>query len=280
MDYINYLLNNNGYNEAKNVIWPIINNDLNYVAQYWNETGYDLWEEVAGSSFFTVMAQYRALVQGSHMAARLGVGIPSAAVIPQISCYLESYFWNATGSWVTANINTTTDRSGIDANPLLAVSCTCTSLLFSTIQMSQITTDHFQSINNFDIDGSCRGFQPCDSRMLSQHKVYVDAFRAIYPINGGIAANAAVATGRYPEDTYYGGNPWYLCTLSAAELLYDAAAQFRRQGRLVIDNISLAFLQQLYPSATIGTYQAPSQYSPGGPCWNNWGMSPWGGHTW
>lgn len=141
-------------------------------------------------------------------------------------------------------------------------------------------TDHPKSINNFDIDGACSDFQPCDSRMLSQHKVYVDAFRAIYPINNGIAANAAVATGRYPEDTYYGGNPWYLCTLSAAELLYDAAAQFRRQGRLVIDNVSLAFFQQIYPNATIGTYQAPAQYCPGGPWWGNWGMSTWGGHTW
>jgi hypothetical protein len=31
---------------VKNTIWPIILNDLKYVGQYWNETGYDLWEEV------------------------------------------------------------------------------------------------------------------------------------------------------------------------------------------------------------------------------------------
>src|SRR5438045_9124198 len=30
--------------------------------RYWNSTGYDLWEEVLGSSFFTIAAQHRALV--------------------------------------------------------------------------------------------------------------------------------------------------------------------------------------------------------------------------
>lgn len=41
---------------------------------------------------------------------------------------------------------------------------------------------------------------------MSNLKVYVDSFRGIYSINNGVAANASVATGRYPEDVYYGGN--------------------------------------------------------------------------
>lgn len=59
----------------------------------------------------------------------------------------------------------------------------------------------------FDIRGKCDDttYQPCSSRVLATHKVYVDSFRSIYPINAGIAGNAAVATGRYPEDTYYNG---------------------------------------------------------------------------
>lgn len=34
----------------------------------------------------------------------------------------------------------------------------------------------------------------------------------MYSINSGIAQGVAVAVGRYAEDTYYGGNPWYLNT--------------------------------------------------------------------
>ena len=39
---------------------------------------------------------------------------------------------------------------------------------------------------------------------------YVNAFRSIYSINSGVASNAAVATGRYPEDVYYNGNVSYI----------------------------------------------------------------------
>jgi hypothetical protein len=35
-----------------------------------NNTGFDLWEEVSGSSFFTTNAQHRALVEGSALATQ------------------------------------------------------------------------------------------------------------------------------------------------------------------------------------------------------------------
>jgi hypothetical protein len=46
MGYCNYLLGKGQKSMVKNTIWPIILNDLKYVGQYWNQTGYDLWEEV------------------------------------------------------------------------------------------------------------------------------------------------------------------------------------------------------------------------------------------
>jgi glucoamylase len=46
MNYCNYLLGKGQMPMVKNTIWPIILNDLKYVGQYWNQTGYDLWEEV------------------------------------------------------------------------------------------------------------------------------------------------------------------------------------------------------------------------------------------
>lgn len=89
---------------------------------------------------------------------------------------------NAAGGYYTAN--TGGGRSGIDSNTILA------------------------SIHVFDPAAGCDAatFQPCSDVSLSNLKVYVDSFRAIYSINNGIAPNAAVATGRYPEDVYYGGN--------------------------------------------------------------------------
>lgn len=85
-----------------------------------------------------------------------------------------------------------------------------------------------------------------------------DSFRSVYTINSGIAEGKAVAVGRYPEDSYYNGNPWYLCTMAAAELLYDALYQWNRIGSLTITSVSLAFFQDMYSSAATGTYSSSS----------------------
>ncbi|EFX05149.1 beta-glucosidase [Grosmannia clavigera kw1407] len=232
IDFGNWLLDNGYSSYAINNIWPIVRNDLSYVAEYWNNTGYDLWEEVSGSSFFTVSAQHRALVEGSSFAARVESSCTYCdSQAPQILCYLQS-FW--TGSYVNANFGYS--RSGKDANTLIS------------------------SIHTFDPRAGCDDstLQPCSARALANHKVYVDAFRSIYSINSGLATGKAVATGRYPEDSYYNGNPWFLTTLAAAEQLYDAIIQWNATGSLTITSTSLSFFTDLYSSAAVGTYSSSS----------------------
>ncbi|KAJ5799088.1 CAZyme family GH15 and CBM20 [Penicillium psychrosexuale] len=223
----------NGYTTyATNIVWPVVRNDLSYVAQYWNQTGFDLWEEVSGSSFFTVAAQHRALVEGSTFASQVGSSCSYCdSQAPEVLCFLQS-FW--TGSYILANFGG--GRSGKDANTLLG------------------------TIQTFDPEAGCDDttFQPCSARALANHKVVTDSFRAIYPVNSGIAAGKAVSVGRYPEDTYYNGNPWYLCTLAAAEQLYDALYTWKRIGSLTITSVSLGFFQDLYSSAATGTYSSSS----------------------
>ena len=89
---------------------------------------------------------------------------------------------------------------------------------------------------------------------MANHKVVTDSFRSIYSINSGIAQGVAVSVGRYPEDSYYGGNPWYLNTLAAAEQLYDALYTWNRQGSLTITATSLPFFHDFTSSAAVGTY--------------------------
>ena len=90
--------------------------------------------------------------------------------------------------------------------------------------------------------------------MLATHRVYVNSFRNLYPINHNASAPAAILTGRYPEDTYQGGNPWPLCTFAAAELLYDAVHQINQSGTLNVNEESLLFFQDLSPNITVGNY--------------------------
>ena len=184
--YANWLLGTDGESTVTNVLWPIIHNDLAYVAQYWNQTGFDLWEEVEGSSFFTIAAQHRALVEGATLATKIKQkcgGCTSQA--PQVLCFLQT-FWNGTN--IISNINDKAGRGGKDVNSILS------------------------SIQTFDPSAGCDDatFQPCSSKALANHKVVTDSFRPIYKINSGISEGKAVAIGRYPEDVYYDGNPWYV----------------------------------------------------------------------
>ncbi|KAI4129332.1 MAG: hypothetical protein LQ338_002277 [Usnochroma carphineum] len=232
--YSRWLLANGEQSEVTSSIWPIISNDLNYVGQYWNQTTFDLWEEVDGSSFFTTAVQHRALVEGQMLAEQIGESCPGCeSQAPQVLCFLQS-FWN--GRYVTSNINAQVSRNGRDANSILG------------------------SIHTFDPAAACDDvtFQPCSSRALANHKEVTDSFRPIYGINTGIPEGAAVAVGRYTEDVYMGGNPWYLNTLAAAEQLYDALFQYNRLGSLDVDTTSLPFFQDLDPSIEIGTYPSSS----------------------
>ncbi|KAF8674224.1 Starch binding domain [Rhizoctonia solani] len=224
-------------------IWPMVKLDLDYVAKYWNSTGFDLWEEVSGSSFFTTAVQHRALREGAKFATALGDSGRASTYTAQAAnalCFLQSY-WNPNAKFASSNVNGgSVIRSGLDANSILA------------------------SIHTFDPNTGCDAatFQPCSDKALANHKAVVDSFRATYSLNSGKAANAAVAVGRYKEDSYYGGNPWYLCTTAAAEQLYNALYTWNKQGSIVITATSLDFFKQLYSSAAVGTFaSSTSQYN-------------------
>ncbi|KAI1794915.1 glucoamylase [Ganoderma leucocontextum] len=235
--YANWLLaNGNGTSYVQDTLWPIIKLDLDYVQNNWNQSTFDLWEEVNSSSFFTTAVQHRALREGAVLASAIGQTSVVAGYTTQadnLLCFLQSY-WNSGSGYVTAN--TGGGRSGRDANTVLT------------------------SIHTFDVEAGCDAvtFQPCSDKALSNLKVYVDAFRSIYGVNSGIASNAAVATGRYPEDSYYNGNPWYLAVFAVAEQLYDALITWDKLGALNVTSTSLALFQQFDSSVTAGTYDSSS----------------------
>jgi glucoamylase len=84
-----------------------------------NQTGFDLWEEVSGSSFFTIASQHRALVEGSALAKLLGKSCSYCdSQAPQVLCFLQT-FWGPSQGFVLANINQNNGRSGKDANTIL-----------------------------------------------------------------------------------------------------------------------------------------------------------------
>ncbi|KAJ3727047.1 glucoamylase [Lentinula raphanica] len=233
--WANFLLTEGNTSYVTSTLWPLIQNDLNYVAQNWNQSTFDLWEEVDSSSFFTTALQHRSLRQGVQLANALDQTSVVSSWTTQagnLLCFLQSY-WNTAG-YITAN--TGGGRSGKDANTVLA------------------------SIHTFDAAAGCDAltFQPCSDVALSNLLTYVDSFRNIYPINSGLANSVAAATGRYPEDSYMGGNPWYLTTLAVSEQLYDSLIVWNQQKSLNVTSFSLPFFQLFDSSVTVGTYASTS----------------------
>jgi glucoamylase len=222
---------------VRDVVWPIVSNDLNYVAQYWNQTGFDLWEEVNGSSFFTTAVQYRALIEGADLAQALGETCDGCtAQAPNALCFLQDY-WNGTAVISNINLQGNYQRSGLDCNSILT------------------------SIHMFDPESGCTDstFQPCSSRALSNHKEVIDSFRGnLYTINSNSGPGEAAAVGRYAEDIYYKGNPWYLCTFAAAEQLYSAIHQWNTTGSITVDNVNSDFFNDLVSNTKNGDYASDS----------------------
>ncbi|KAK4699055.1 glucoamylase, partial [Phenoliferia sp. Uapishka_3] len=220
------------------LLTPIIEADLTYVQTHWNQTGFDLWEEVRGSSYFTSAVQYRALVEGAAYFKSVGMEKPTwTTTADAVLCFLQSY-WSEKDGWVVSNVGAQEKRSGLDGNTILA------------------------SIHTFDSDSTncdSQTLQPCSDRALANHKAVVDSFRGLYAINKGYSAGEAVAVGRYSEDVYYGGQPWYLITLAAAEQLYDALYTWKKSGSISITSVSLPFFTAIYQKASVGTYSKESE---------------------
>ncbi|TDL18606.1 glucoamylase [Rickenella mellea] len=234
--YANWLIKNGNTSYAQNTIWPIIKLDLDYVAGNWNQSTFDLWEEVSSSSFFTTAVQHASLRAGSALATTLGQTSVVSNYNTQAAnllCFLQSY-WNPGGGYITAN--TGGGRSGKDANTVLT------------------------SIHTFDASAGCdvTTFQPCSDKALANLLVYVNSFRSVYSINSGLGTNVAAATGRYPEDSYQGGNPWYLTTLAVAEQLYDALIVWNKQGNLTVTATSQPFFSLFQSGIATGTFTSTS----------------------
>ncbi|KAF8843359.1 glycoside hydrolase family 15 protein [Paxillus ammoniavirescens] len=261
--YANWLIADGNLSYVTNTLWPMIQLDLDYVANNWNKTTFDLWEELDLASFFTTAVQHRALRQGIALANAIGQTSVVSGYTTQAQnslCFLQSY-WNPSPGYMTANAGG--GLSGVDENTPVLASNPSQGYMTANTEGGRSGIDLnavLASVHTFDVDAGCDAttFQPCSDKALSNLKTYVDSFRTIYSINFGIPANQAVATGRYSEDVYQGGNPWYLATFAVAEQLYDALTVWDTQGYIEVTSTSLGFFQQFNTSIIIGTYTSSS----------------------
>jgi len=221
----------------------VIKADLEYVSHYWKRKGFDLWEEVNGLHFFTAMVQYRALREGAVLATAFGDEGAAKWYVKQaelLSRFLGK-FWDQGRGHLVATLET--DRSGLDCSVLLG------------------------SIHGLLAEGVYDRplYPPWSDEVLVSLLAFVKDQRMRFPINrlpatvdGKSRILEGIGLGRYPEDVYdgygdapSGGNPWFLCTASAAEILYRAAEHFRSVPTITISQLGLPFYSALLANSSL-----------------------------
>ncbi len=210
----------------------LIKVDLEYVSHNWQQSCFDLWEEINGHHFYTRMVQRKSMVEGARLAYKMGDRAAGDFYATQAKAMEREMpkFWNASGNFIVTTLGRTGGidykSSGIDSSVILGV------------------------LHGHVGDGF---FGPSDDRVLATFQKVEEVFQKIYPVNS--KGYPGVAIGRYPEDRYSGstnveGNPWFLTTTGFGELLHKAAAEFTRKGRIDINGVNQAFFKSIGVPAT------------------------------
>ena len=202
----------------------VINKNLNYLLEAYQNQTFNLWEEHQGFSFFARSVQLRCIQ--TVKANTLGIPVPQGtdAAITWLQTALQQH-WNG-----TFYVSLMPPPSGYDANIDIvsaciygAVPCTDTKLLATAAQIR----NQWEDPNSPD------------------H----------YPINITDRNNQGIGPllGRYPGDVYdgdvanprAGDHPWALCTCNFAELYYSLANQIQETQTVPLDQFSTTFFSQI-----------------------------------
>ncbi|ODV75310.1 glucan 1,4-alpha-glucosidase [Cyberlindnera jadinii NRRL Y-1542] len=214
------LIQTHEFSDVEDLYHSIVKLDLQYICLYWKDKNFDLWEEVDSYHFFTSITQLKALKIGIELYEKFedediefGYSLRSTSDMLNDFIFNESGFVNDGVNHILETPSIVYKRSGLDAATLLG---------------SLLTHDDDDDgcDNGYNVDQDPVPFDVTDRLVLNTLSEMVKAMKFLYPINKDrLDLNLGVALGRYPEDVYDGlgvseGNPWFLCTLAASELMF------------------------------------------------------------
>ena len=210
--------------------------DLQFIVLNYQESCFDLWEEIRDRHFFTTIVQFYALKKSID---KWTAFMDEHGIYPNNDNDLfnemnETYdkllefllskdnFINTEKGYLIESPNLLKSRSGVD----IAV------ILGSIV--SHPSGDSISARIPFDVH---------DSGVLNTLYALMKSMSVIYPINHpNIPVNMGIALGRYPEDIYDGiqtseGNPWFISTSTAAELMYKLIESYHTEKKPIVVNI-------------------------------------------
>lgn len=221
-------------NGTQSLAKQLIETNLSYLLQVYQQMTANLWEEYVGYSFFARAVQLRFFREISGNS--IGIAVP-AAVAEAIS-WLEAQLATHWNGQLYVSILGVETQPGYDAN-IDIISSVCYG-----------------------------GVEPTDTKILATAAIlrrqWADpSLSTFYPINGADAGkNLGPLLGRYPGDHYdgdvaypvTGGHPWALCTANFAEFQYRLANAIEAQALIPID----AFSKPFFDALSIGASTSPA----------------------
>jgi len=211
------LLNNDGSSttEAESV-WELVKHDLDWVTNNWTSSGCDLWEEVRSDDFFWgrsafVFALKRAASVADAFVQR-GVDVSTNSALKSAYLSKASEIGNVilNDHYKNSYIYESTGRQQDGA----------------VIHAIATFGEHLWKPNSTEAAAT----------ISKLNKTFCNE----YPLNqaDNKAGEPGILIGRYPGDSYAGGNPWQLLTAALAETFYLASKAF-----LNTENSSSTFLK-------------------------------------
>ncbi len=201
----------------------VIKADLEYASHFWRQTSFDLWEEVRGHHFYTRMLQRKALLSGAEL-ARMMKDPGAADFYEEQAALLKPEIekhWDEEKGIIVQTLDQDAGlnykKSGMDSGVILAI-------------LQGAFEDGF--------------FSATDDRVLSTVVQMAEVFKNLYPLNQKADA-PGIAIGRYPEDHYFGGNPWVISTNTFGQFYLRASQDYAAQGFIEVTARNLAFFQGL-----------------------------------
>jgi glucoamylase len=196
--------------------------DLDFIRSRAAERSFDIWEEESGYHYYTQLVQAEALACGAEWLEEKGVAKEAAACHSAAGTLASSLhdYWNAEDGYYRSRADVIAGVSGkaLDVAVILGVlhagrAKGAHSVLDPKVQATLTTLEHL-----FDEE---------------------------YPINRQRAPDCGPAMGRYASDLYYGGNPWYLATLAAAEFYFKLAIALRSGAAMPVTSDNARFRERL-----------------------------------
>ncbi len=205
----------------------VIHTDLDYIADHWSRPCFDLWEEVKGLHFYTQSVQAASLWAGydyfkNTQDTEFAKKLKSAALA--VDQELLKY-WDREKKIIDASRdlthlpNSQYKYSNLDSAVILA------------------------ALHSYAFDE--------DRYRLSEPSIRRDyflptalalelVFTQIYDINLG---SNAPAIGRFADDVYFAGNPWYMTTAAFAEFYFRVATVIKKSEFIQINELNIDFFQ-------------------------------------